>query len=64
MDIRESILVEILTRGTVGQAEIEEHFRGLDVRDHIQWLVEAALLERSGSADSPMLARGKRLRRG
>lgn len=61
MDIRESILVEVLTNGVVEQAEIEKQFGGLDIREHIQWLVDAALLERSGSADNPVLARGKRL---
>ncbi len=61
MDIRESILVEVLANGTVEQAAIEKRFDGADVHAHVQWLVHAGLLERAGSADNPVLIRGKRL---
>ena len=63
MDIRERILVEVLTNGTTEQAEIQKQFGTCDIREHVQWLVDAALLERSGSPDTPVLARGKRLGR-
>jgi hypothetical protein len=32
MDIRESILIEVLTNGAVEQAEIEKRFHGLDIQ--------------------------------
>ena len=57
----ESILIEVLTHGAAEQAKIEKRFNGPDVHEHIQWLVDAALLERTGSADKPILARGKRI---
>jgi hypothetical protein len=60
-DIRERILVEVLTNGATEQAEIQKRFESCDIREHVQWLVDAALLERSGPLDNPMLARGKRL---
>jgi hypothetical protein len=60
-DVRERILVEILTNGAMQQAEIQKRFERCDIRGHIQWLVDAALLESSGSSDDPVLARGKRL---
>ena len=61
MDIRERILVEILTNGATEQAEIQNRFESCDIRGHVQWLVDADLLERSGSSENPVLARGKRL---
>jgi hypothetical protein len=61
MDIRERILVEVLINGTMEQAAIQQQFEGCDIREDVQWLVDAALLERSGSSDNPVLARGKRL---
>lgn len=61
MDIRERILVEVLTNGATEQAEIQKRFGSCDIGEHVQWLVDAALLERSGSSDNPVLARGKRL---
>lgn len=61
MDIRERILVEVMTNGATEQAEMQKRFESCDIREHVQWLVEAALLERSGSSDNPVLARGKRL---
>ena len=61
MDIRESILIEVLANGAVEQGEIEKRFGGLDIHEHVQWLVDAALLARSGSADKRILVRGKRL---
>jgi hypothetical protein len=61
MDIRERILVEVLTNGATEQAEIQKQFGNCDIREHVQWLVDAALLERSGASDNPILARGKRL---
>ncbi len=61
MDIRERILVEILTNGATEQAEMQKRFESCDIREHVQWLVDADLLERSGSSENPVLARGKRL---
>ena len=61
MDIRERILVEVLTNGATEQREIQKQFESCDIREHVQWLVDAALLQRSGSSDNPVLARGKRL---
>jgi hypothetical protein len=63
MDLRESILIEILANGAVEQADLEKRFSGLDIHEHLQWLIDAALLECSGSADKPILTRGKRLGR-
>jgi hypothetical protein len=61
IDIRERILVEVLTNGAMEQAEIQKRFDGCDIEEHVQWLVGAALLERSGPSENPVLARGKRL---
>jgi hypothetical protein len=61
MDIRERILVEVLTNGTIEQAAIQKQFEGCDISEHVQRLVEAALLERRGPSDNQVLARGKRL---
>ena len=61
MNIRERILVEILTNGPEEQAEVQGHFAKCDIAKHIQWLVDAGLLERGGPSDRPVLARGKRL---
>jgi hypothetical protein len=61
MDIRERILVEVLTNGATEQADIQKQFGACDIREQVQWLVDAALLERSGSSDNPVLVRGKRL---
>ncbi len=61
MEIRERILVEVLTNGATEQAEMQKRFESCDIREHVQWLVDAALLERSGSSDNPVLTRGKRL---
>lgn len=61
MDIRERILVEVLINGTIEQAAIQQQFEGCDIGEDVQWLVDAALLERSGSSDNPVLARGRRL---
>ena len=40
---------------------MQKRFESCDIREHVQWLVDAALLERSGPSDNPVLARGKRL---
>jgi hypothetical protein len=61
MEVRERILVEVMTNGATEQAEIERRLGSCDIREHIQWLVDAGLLERSGPSDNPLLTRGKRL---
>ncbi len=43
MDIRERILVEVLINGTMEQAAIQQQFEGCDIREDVQWLVDAAL---------------------
>jgi hypothetical protein len=60
MDIRERMLVEVLAKGATKPAEIQNRFGGCDIREHDRWLVDAALLERSGPSDDPVLTRGKR----
>jgi hypothetical protein len=64
MNIREHILVEILTNGPTEQAMIQAHFAKCDIVQGIQWLVDAGLLERSGPSDHSVLSRGKRLGQG
>jgi hypothetical protein len=61
MDIRERILVEVLTNGAMELTEIQKPFESCDIRAHAQWLVGTAPLECGGSSDNPLLARGKRL---
>jgi hypothetical protein len=61
MNIRERILVEILTDGPAKQAEIQTHLAKCNIAQHIQWLVDMGLLERSGPSDRSLLVRGKRL---
>jgi hypothetical protein len=61
MNIRERILVEILTNGPTEQAMIQADFAKCDSAQDIQGLIDAGLLERCGPSDRPMLARGKRL---
>jgi hypothetical protein len=63
MDVRERILVEVLTNGATEQAEIQKQFGSCDISEHVQWLVDAALLERSGSSEVlPVIAEAQRRR--
>ena len=61
VEIRERILVEVLANGDIEHAELQRRMGSCDIGPHVEWLIDATLLERSGAIDNPTLRRGKRL---